>query len=134
MVYEEEFDGGVDTAPTAPDTNQEIHWYQGKLPEHIKQEQILCQEYPYHTNLQQQEKEHKVSNSLFDCRPGREDRNGSQECGQQQEQNAQAIHTHMVGDRPGRHLDPWQIDHQLQIRIIRIELQQYSNRNAKGNQ
>ena len=47
----------------SPDSNQEIHRHQGKLPEDVEQEQILRQEHAYHANFQKQEKVRKVPKS-----------------------------------------------------------------------
>ena len=89
---EEELDRRINAARSAPDADQEVHRHQGEFPEDVEQEQILRQEDTHHAHFEQQEEDHEVLDALFDRRPGGEDRDRRQEGGQQDQQDAQAIH------------------------------------------
>ena len=89
---QEELDGGVDAARSAPDADQEVHRDEREFPEDVEQEQVLRQEDAHHAHFQQQEEEHEILDALFDRRPGGQDGDGGQEGGQQHQQDAQAVH------------------------------------------
>ena len=93
---QEELDGGIDAARSAPDADQEVHRDEREFPEDVEQEQVLRQEDAHHAHFQQQEEDHEILDALFDRRPGGEDGDRGQEGGQQNQQDAQPIHAEVI--------------------------------------
>ena len=67
---QEKLDGSVDAPRPAPNTDQEIHRHQGKLPKDVEQEQVLGEENARHADFEQQEEDHELAHPIFDGRPG----------------------------------------------------------------
>jgi hypothetical protein len=74
--------------------DEEVHRNEGEFPEDVEQEQILREENAKHAHFQQEEEHHEIFDALLDRLPRGEDGDGGQEGGQQNKQNAQAIHAH----------------------------------------
>jgi hypothetical protein len=55
---EDEFHGGVHTARTSPDPDQEVHRNEHDLPEDVEEEEIERGEDPDHSGLEQEEGDH----------------------------------------------------------------------------
>ena len=88
---EEEFDGGVNSAPVAPDADQEVHRNQAHFPEHEEQKKIHRQEHAYQPELEQQQQRIIHFLPRVDMLPGNEHGQGREERGKQDKPNAQAI-------------------------------------------
>ena len=76
---EEELDGGIDAARSAPDADQEVHRHEGEFPEDVEQEQVLREEDAHHADFQQQEEDHEILDAVFDGCPRGEDGDGREE-------------------------------------------------------
>ena len=103
---------------------EEVHRDQREFPEDVEQKQILRQEDTGHTGFEHQEENHEVLDAVFDGRPCREDRDGGQEGSQQEQEDAEPVHSQVILDVPTGHCDPIILGRQLQMRAGSIEHRQ----------
>ena len=95
---EEELDGGVEPARAAPDPDQEVHGDEHDLPEHVEEEHVERAEDAEHPRLQEEQEHVVLAHAVRDRGPGGEDRDVSQQGGQQDQEHADPVHPEEVGD------------------------------------
>ena len=93
---EEELDGGVELARAAPDADQQVHRDQHRFPEHEEQEEIERHEDAQHAGLQNQKPDVVFLHALLDRGPRREDRDPSQQRGQHDQQERDAVDAEVI--------------------------------------
>src|SRR5215472_2381929 len=82
---------------TAPNSDNQEHWYQHAFKEHVEKDKIECTEYADHKCLQDKEGDHEFLNLKLDHLPGRDDREQSQKSREQDKEQRDAVDTHVVG-------------------------------------
>jgi hypothetical protein len=95
---DEELDRCIDAAGPAPDADDEVHRDQGDLPEHVEQEKIEGHEGADHPGGQQKKSYVERFDVLDVERPRGEDDDRQEECGEEHEQQRDAVDTDVVVD------------------------------------
>ena len=88
----------------APDADQEGHGDQHDLPEEEEEEQVEGKENTDHTDFQKQQCEVEFLNAVMHAVPGSEHADRREECRQDDQEHADAIHAEVIID--GRRGDP----------------------------
>ena len=118
-----ELDSGVNLAPVSPDADQEVHRDQHHFPEHVEQEQIDREQRAEQAGLEHQHEETELARTLLDiAAAGIEKRQSNQDSRQQDQKQANAVNTEMVGNAECG--NPVVLLDELVVRQLRIELQQ----------
>src|SRR5580658_3988576 len=94
-----EFDGRVNAPAVAPHADHEIHGDQRELPEHEKEEKVERKEDADHGRLDDQKRDEETLDVFVDGFPGAEDGDRREERSQQDQKQADAVHTQMVVNR-----------------------------------
>ncbi len=119
---EHELDGRVDPPLAAPDADEQIHGYQHQLPEHVEEHHVHGHEGAEHARLEDQHRGDKLFVPLLDRPAGAEDGDGGEECGEQHQEDGDAVHAHVELD-PQR-FDPMELDSELHVGGLAVELVQ----------
>ena len=82
---------GIELARSPPDPDDEIHGNQHDLPEDVKEEKVEGHENTQHAYLENQEVAVILPKPLCNRRPGRQDGDEAHQCGQENQQQADAI-------------------------------------------
>src|SRR5262249_46313142 len=136
---ENEFDGGVDFAAVAPDANKEGHRDKHHFPEEEEEEEIEREEDANDADFEHQQHDEEFLDALVNVVPGRDDRDGSEERRQDDEEHAEAVHAEVIPNRRGS--DPMEIlleliagDRELHVPRQQQEKREaeFKERNAKG--
>ncbi len=88
---EEEFDRGVEFARAAPDADQQVHRHQHGFPENKEEEEIERHEDAEHAGLQHQKPDVVFLHAILDRGPRRQNRDPSQQRGEHDQQERNAI-------------------------------------------
>src|SRR5581483_7823835 len=97
-----EFDRGIDPSSVPPDRDQEGHRNQHQLPGEIKEEEIDGEKDADNPGENPEEIEVEKSDPLLNLVPGGEDRQDTKEKGEDDQEEAQAVHREMKLDS-----EPW---------------------------
>jgi hypothetical protein len=116
---EDELDGRVDALVVPPDPDEEVHRDEHGVPEHVEEKEVEGDEDPDHRALEEQEEGRELPHPRLNGLPRREERNRRQEPGEDDQQEADAVHAHQVLDAEGR--DPGVALHELVARLGRRE-------------
>jgi hypothetical protein len=81
---EDELDGGIDASVVTPDSDQEIHRNQHRIPEHVEEEQIERDEHADHRAFEQQHEDAEGFRLLVYRLPRAQQCQGRQESRQDQ--------------------------------------------------
>jgi hypothetical protein len=104
---EHELDGRVDALVVAPDPDEEIHRDEHRVPEHVEEEEVERDEDADHRRIEDEDQDRELLDLLVDAFPRREQRDGRQECGEHDEQQADAVDADVIVDRQrGRNVNP----------------------------
>jgi hypothetical protein len=126
-----EFHGCIDPAIVTPDSDHEIHRDQGEFPENEKQKEVERKKDADHGRLDHQNRNKKALHILVDRFPGAQNGERRQECGQQNQEQADAVHTEMIVNA---FADPVVVLGKLIGSVARIESPKQQERNGKlGN-
>src|SRR6202521_3887563 len=93
---EKELDRRIEFARTAPDANQQIHRHQHRFPENEEKEKIERHEDAEHPRLQHQEPDVIFLHPYLDGGPRRKNRDPSEQRGQHDQQNRDAVNAEVV--------------------------------------
>ena len=104
---EDEFYGGVDAAAMTPDADEEGHGDQHDFPEEEEEEEIEREEDADDADFEHQQHDEKFLDALVNAVPGRDDGDGGEESGQDDEEDAEAVDAEVIVD--GRCGDPMEI-------------------------
>jgi hypothetical protein len=74
-----ELDGSPPTIVMTPDADQEKEWHEGKLEEHIKEDDVACGKDPEHGGLQQQQQAVEADGFFLNGIPADKHRGDSQQ-------------------------------------------------------
>ena len=105
---EDEFHRGVDPPPAAPYPDEEVHRDEHGLPEDVEQEQVQGDEDADHSGLEQEHEDREFLDPVVDGPPGGEERDRRQECGEKDEEEADAVDPDVIiepAPEPGGALD-----------------------------
>lgn len=106
---EEELDGGVDPVRSAPDTDDEKHRDQHRLPVDIEEHRVQGREDTHHHPLHDEKGGHVLRRTVLDHLPTGDNHQGSDKGGENDQRHGDAVHTHVVlhieGGNPGHPLD-----------------------------
>src|SRR5579885_3311196 len=94
---EDELESGIDASLSAPRTDQQVGRNEHQFPENVEQEEIGGEENAENAAFQQQHEGHVVLDLLLDAERGR-DTHSRQQAGEDDEQQADAIHAQAVVD------------------------------------
>src|SRR5579859_1135789 len=114
-----EFDRGINAPFVAPDSDQEVHRDQHHFPEKEKFEQIERNKNADDAGFEYEQADEKAAHPLLDRFPGRQDGDGRQESGEQDEKQADAVNSEVIVD--GRRRNPVVEFNELVIRRIQDE-------------
>src|SRR5260370_37546572 len=89
-------DGSIEFARPTPDTDQQIHRHQHRFPENEEEEKVERHEDAEHPRLQHQKPDVIFLHSNLDGGPRRENRDPSQERGQHDQQERDAVNAEVV--------------------------------------
>ncbi len=120
-----EFHCRIDPAISAPDSDEEVHRNQHDFPEHVEQKQVQRAENTDHPGLQQQH-EDEVFLRAFSNGPRRQHGQRRENRRQQNQEQADAIHTHVITDAERRY--PWRVDDVLEIGRAGVEMRDQMKR------
>ena len=115
---EEELDGGVEPARAAPDSDQQIHRHQHGFPEDEEQEEVQRHEDAEHAGLQHQEPRVVFLDAGIDRGPGGEDCDDSEERGQHDEQERDAINAEVIAGANGGNPGIGRALHELEAGLV----------------
>ncbi len=76
---EEKFDGRVEAAFAAPDSDEEVHRDEHHFPENVKEDEIERHENAEHAGLEEQQQDVVFLFAFLNCGPRRENRQSRQE-------------------------------------------------------
>ncbi len=93
---QEELDGRIKFARSAPDADQQIHRNQHRFPENKEQEEIERHEDAEHSRLQQQKPYVIFLHPNLDGRPRRKNRDPTEQRGQHDQQERNAVNAQVV--------------------------------------
>ena len=115
-----EFDRGVNLAPVAPDSDEEVHRDQHHFPENVEQENVDRQQRAQKSGLEHQHEKAELARPFSNIAAGRvEQRQRNQDGSQQDEQQADSVNAEMVGDSELR--NPVVLLDELKIRRMDVE-------------
>ena len=127
---EQKLDRGVDAPRTSPDADEEKEGNHHQFPEHEEEKEIGCRKEAEHRRLRDQEHGVELPLPGPDCSPRGADAQDAQERGEEDEWQADAVHTHAVGDVPSR--DPLGGFDELQSARGLVEVQVERGRDRQG--
>ena len=128
---EEEFEAGIHAPLAAPDADDQEHRDQAALEEQIKQDEIEGAEHAEHQRLEQQKGDHVLLDAVFDRFPARQNAKRHQEGGQNNEQQRNAVDTHLVANGGA---EPLHLLHELEARVGVVEVRPQIQRCAEGEE
>ncbi len=129
---EHELHRGVDAVGATPDADDEVHRHQDDLPEDVEQEQVQGQEHAQHAHLEREEGDHVFLDARLDGPEGRQDADPGEQRGEDHQQQADAVHAHLVVDAEER--DPGHLLLELEPRVIDVEAQDRDERQHERDQ
>ena len=125
---EEELDGGVHPARSAPHADDDEHRQQHRFPKHVEEHTVERREHPDHQAFEDQERRHVLRHALLDVLPaGNHDQHGGKG-GQQNQRHRNTIDADVELRMDGR--NPWRAFHELHF--SRSGLEPAPQRNAQN--
>src|SRR5713226_6165051 len=100
---EHEFDGRVDAALVSPDADEEVHGDEHDFPEKEEEEEVQREEDADHADFEHQQHDEKFLDAVLDAVPGGEHRDGGEERGEDDQEQADTVEAEMI-------VDGWDVD------------------------
>ena len=116
---QEEFDRGIDPVRSSPDSDQQIHRNQHRLPEDVEENEIQRDEDTQHGGFHDQQHGHETAHPGGNGFPGDQDTKRHQRGGHDHQRKADAIEAQAVMDR--RRGDPTGMFSELHLARLRIK-------------
>ena len=129
---EEELDGRVNAAIMAPDADQEVHGHQHHFPEHEEEEEIPGGEHADEAELQQQKEGEEFLGAVVNGFPGKQNRNGRQECRKNNQPQAEAVDAYVIVNFGTR--NPHHVSDELLARLAALETHRKTQRDQERDQ
>jgi len=104
MVYRTNLTAAVDAAVVSPDADEEVHGDQHHFPEEEEEKEVEGEKDADDADFEHQQHDEKFLYAVLDAGPGGEDRDGGEEGGQDDQEEADAVKPEVIVD--GRDVDP----------------------------
>ena len=127
-----ELDGRIDAPRATPDADQERHRDEHDLPEDVEEEEVEREERAEHARLEDEKEREELLHPAVDVAPRREHDERGEKGGQQDEEEAHAVHSQPVLDPPCR--DPRRALDQLEVRLAGPEAREEPQREREGHE
>ena len=102
MVYEHEFDGGVDAAIVAPDADEQGHRDEHHFPEQEEEEEIERDEDADDSDFEHQEHDEEFFDAMVDAVPRSQNGDRREERRQDDQEQADAVDAEVIVNRRNR--------------------------------